>query len=63
MNNRTTVNDRLKTRSKARGFITAEEVIGIRNPDYDEDNIYAETLRQIPGLGREIRIGYYILGR
>jgi len=53
---------RLKSRIRNPGYVTAEEVIGVRNPNYDEDNIYDETLRQIPGLRREIRMGNYILG-
>jgi len=29
----------------SRGFVRAEEVIGVRNPVYDEDNINFETAR------------------
>ena len=62
MRDKTTIDDRLNARRKNSGFVRAEDVIGVRNPDYDEDNIRYETLRQFPALSREIRIGNYILG-
>ncbi len=58
-----TIDARLRVRSRTRGFVRAEDVIGVRNPDYDEDNIRNETLRQFPALLREYRMGAYILGR
>jgi len=39
-----------------RGFVRAEDVIGIRNPAYNEDNINFETAR-IYGLIPRISLG------
>ena len=56
------IDDRPKVERRKQGFVSAESVIGIRNPDYDKDNIRYETLRQFPSLLRDIRAGNYILG-
>ena len=38
-----------------KGYVTAEEVIGVRNPTYDEDNIAFETFLVFPFLRVPLR--------
>jgi len=37
--------------ARQNGFIRVEDVIGVRNPSYDEDNIAVETAELYAGIG------------
>jgi len=50
------------TKFRHKGFIKAEDIIGVRNPRYDEDNIAFETAKLYypPGILRSTQnIGHY----
>jgi cellobiose-specific phosphotransferase system component IIB len=44
------------------GYVRAEEVVGVRNPTYNEDNLQVETLRMMGDLRRIQAVDVILLG-
>ena len=52
-----------RSKPKNKGYVLVEDVIGVRNPRYNEDNIDHETmmwaLKEYPSLRMELIMGRY----
>lgn len=46
-----------KDNLKDKGFVNAEDIVGKRNPRYDEDNVVAETSELVFGVKSKITLG------